>query len=108
VLLERAAYLRKLAKHGDGSASETLKEYRDIARCFCFAAATARPRCMRTSPMFLRAGWPRDAGDRRRGYGARLTGPGEMRGSSVEGGARQELRAAMWRTCRRACLTKCW
>src|ERR1035441_8481753 len=27
VLLERAAYLRKLAKHGDGSASETLKEY---------------------------------------------------------------------------------
>ena len=27
ILLERAAYLRKLAKHGDGSASETLKEY---------------------------------------------------------------------------------
>ena len=27
VLLERAAYLRKLAKHSDGSASETLKEY---------------------------------------------------------------------------------
>ena len=27
VLLERAAYLRKLAKHGDGSASEMLKEY---------------------------------------------------------------------------------
>src|ERR1035441_8449182 len=27
VLLERAAYLRKMAKHGDGSASETLKEY---------------------------------------------------------------------------------
>ena len=27
ILLERAAYLHKLAKHGDGSASETLKEY---------------------------------------------------------------------------------
>jgi hypothetical protein len=27
VLLERAAYLRKMARHGDGSASETLKEY---------------------------------------------------------------------------------
>jgi mannose-6-phosphate isomerase-like protein (cupin superfamily) len=27
VLLERAAYLRKMAKHGDGSASETLREY---------------------------------------------------------------------------------
>ena len=27
VLMERAAYLRKLAKHGDGSDSETLKEY---------------------------------------------------------------------------------
>ena len=27
VLLERAAYLRKLAQHGDGQASETLKQY---------------------------------------------------------------------------------
>jgi hypothetical protein len=27
VLLERAAYLSKLAKHGDGSTSETLKDY---------------------------------------------------------------------------------
>jgi mannose-6-phosphate isomerase-like protein (cupin superfamily) len=27
VLLERAAYLHKLARQGDGSASETLKEY---------------------------------------------------------------------------------
>lgn len=27
VLLERAAYLRKLAKYGDGSASETIKEF---------------------------------------------------------------------------------
>ncbi len=27
ILLERAAYLRKLARFGDGSASETLREY---------------------------------------------------------------------------------
>ena len=27
ILLERAAYLSKLARHSDGSASETLKEY---------------------------------------------------------------------------------
>jgi hypothetical protein len=27
ILLERAAYLRKLARAGDGQASETLKEY---------------------------------------------------------------------------------
>src|ERR1035438_1866454 len=38
VLLERTAYLRKLAKHGDGQASETLKEYAQHATMLSFRA----------------------------------------------------------------------
>ena len=36
VLLERGAYLRKMAKFGDGSASETLKEYPQHAAMLSF------------------------------------------------------------------------
>ncbi len=94
VLLERAAYLRKLAKHGDGSASETLKEYpqhcamlsfrsRDgevevhekFADLFCVLAGKA---------MLVTGGVVK---------GARTIAPGETRGVSIEGGVRQTLRA---------------
>jgi hypothetical protein len=51
ILLERAAYLRKLAKHGDGQASETLKEYPRHATMLSFRARTELPSCMRTSPI---------------------------------------------------------
>jgi len=94
VLLERAAYLRKLAKHGDGSASETLKEYpqhfamlsfrsRDgeaevherFADLFCVLAGTAT---LVTGGVVA---------------GARTVAPGETRGTSIDGGTRQKLRA---------------
>src|SRR5580692_5674766 len=94
LLLERAAYLRKLAKHGDGSASETLKEYpqhfamlsfrsRDgeaevherFADLFCVLAGTAT---LVTGGVVA---------------GARTVAPGETRGASIEGGMRQKLRA---------------
>jgi mannose-6-phosphate isomerase-like protein (cupin superfamily) len=94
ILLERAAYLRKLAKHGDGSASETLKEYpqhfamlsfrsRDgeaevherFADLFCVLAGTAT---LVTGGVVA---------------GARTVAPGETRGASIEGGMRQKLRA---------------
>src|SRR5580692_4496403 len=94
VLLERAAYLRKMATHGDGSASETLKEYpqhfamlsfrsRDgeaevherFADLFCVLAGTAT---LVTGGVVA---------------GARTVAPGETRGASIEGGMRQKLRA---------------
>jgi mannose-6-phosphate isomerase-like protein (cupin superfamily) len=94
VLLERAAYLRKMAKLGDGSASETLKEYpqhcvmlsfrsRDgeaevherFADLFCVLAGTAM---LATGGVVAKA---------------RAVAPGETRGASIEGGARQTLRA---------------
>src|ERR1700733_7329167 len=94
VLLERAAYLRKLAKHGDGSASETLKEYpqhyamlsfrsRDgeaevhekFADLFCVLAGKAT---LVTGGVVM---------------GAQTVATGETRGTSIEGGAPQTLRA---------------
>jgi len=94
VLLERAAYLRKMAKHGDGSASETLKEYPQhfamlsfrnrsgevevherFADLFCVLAGTA---------MLVTGGVVE---------GGRVVAPGETRGKSIAGGTRQRLRA---------------
>jgi mannose-6-phosphate isomerase-like protein (cupin superfamily) len=94
VLLERAAYLRKMAKHGDGSASETLKEYpqhfamlsfrsRDgevevherFADLFCVLAGTAT---LVTGGVVV---------------GARTVAQGETRGASIDGGSLQTLRA---------------
>jgi mannose-6-phosphate isomerase-like protein (cupin superfamily) len=94
VLLERAAYLRKMAKYGDGSASETLREYpqhiamllfrsrdgdaelhQNFAHLFCVLAGTAT---LLTGGTVIRA---------------RTVEPGETRGDSIEGGIRQDLRA---------------
>ena len=36
VLLERAAYLKKMARYGDGSASETLRDYPQHAAMLSF------------------------------------------------------------------------
>ncbi len=94
VLLERAAYLRKVAKYGDGSASETIKEYpqhiamlsvrsrngdaemhQSFAHMFHVLAGTAK---LVTGGVLLRA---------------RAVEPGETHGDSIEGGTSQELRA---------------
>jgi mannose-6-phosphate isomerase-like protein (cupin superfamily) len=94
ILLERGAYLKKMAKYGDGSASETLKEYpqhfamlsfrsrdgeaevhQNYADLFCVLAGTAT---LVTGGTVMRA---------------RIVKPGETRGDSIEGGTRQELKA---------------
>ena len=93
VLLERAAYLRKLAKLGDGSASDPLKEYpqhsimlsvrirsgiaelhEDFADLFFVLEGRAT---------LVTGGTVADP---------ETVAPGEIRGSSVMGGNRQELR----------------
>ena len=94
VLLERAAYLRKLAKLGQGSASETLKEYpghcamllfrgrdgmaemhENFADLFCVLDGRAT---------LITGGTVTDA---------QTVAQGEVRGASIEGGERQELKA---------------
>ncbi len=94
VLLERAAYLRKLAKHGDGSASETLKEYPQHFAMLSFRSRSGEAEvherfadlfCILAGTATLVTGGAVE--------GARVIGPGETRGKSIEGGTPQKLRA---------------
>lgn len=94
VLLERAAYLRKLAKHGDGSASETLKEYPQHCAMLSFRSRDGEAEvhekfadlfCVLAGKATLVTGGVV--------IGAQNVAPGETRGTSIEGGLRQMLRA---------------
>jgi mannose-6-phosphate isomerase-like protein (cupin superfamily) len=94
VLLERAAYLRKLAKHGDGSVSETLKEYPQHCAMLSFRSRDGEAEvhekfadlfCVLAGKATLVTGGMVK--------GARTVAPGETRGTSIEGGTRQTLRA---------------
>jgi mannose-6-phosphate isomerase-like protein (cupin superfamily) len=94
ILLERAAHLRKLAKLSDGSASEVLKEYPGHAFHLLVRSRNGSAELHeRFADLFLVLD----------GRAALVTGgtiadaktiaPGETRGSAVENGAHQELRA---------------
>ncbi|MGD0939035.1 MAG: cupin domain-containing protein [Terracidiphilus sp.] len=94
VLLERAAYLRKLAKSGNGAESETLKEF---PRHHAMLLVRSRDGGAEVHENFADLFYVLDG---RASLvtggtvaGAASVGPGEIRGSSVEGGRRQELRA---------------
>ncbi len=93
VLLERAAYLRKMAKHGDGSASETLKEYPQHCAMLSFRSRDGEAEvhekfadlfCVLAGKATLVTGGVV--------IGARAVAPDETRGTSIEGGLRQMLR----------------
>jgi mannose-6-phosphate isomerase-like protein (cupin superfamily) len=94
VLLERAAYLRKLAAVSDGSASEVLKEYPQHAVHLLYRSRSGVAEFHENfADLFFVL----------EGRAALVTGgtiadpktiaPGEIRGVSVENGTRQELRA---------------
>jgi len=51
ILLERGAYLKKMAKFGDGSASETLREYPQHFAMLSFEAEMAKPKSIKTTPI---------------------------------------------------------
>lgn len=94
ILLERAVHLRKLARFSDGSASEVLKDYPQHA---IHLLVRSRNGGAELHERFADLFFVID------GKATMLTGgaianpqtiaPGEVRGSSVEGGVRQELRA---------------
>ena len=94
ILLERAAYLKKLARASDGNASEVLKEYPKHAIHLLVRSRNGGGELhLRFADVFFVID----------GCAALLTGgtiadaktvaPGEVRGSSVQGGVQQELRA---------------
>ncbi len=94
ILLERAAYLRKLAKHGDGSAGEVLKEYPQHAIHLLVRSRNGGAELhenfadlffvLEGRAALVTGGTIADA---------KIIAPGEIRGSSVGGGVHQELRA---------------
>jgi mannose-6-phosphate isomerase-like protein (cupin superfamily) len=92
--LERAAYLHKLAKHGDGSASETLKEYPRHCAMLSFRSRDGEAEVHENfADVFYVLEGRTTLVTGGAVAGAQLIKPGETRGTSIEGGARQELRA---------------
>ncbi|HUA99749.1 MAG TPA: hypothetical protein VMA34_15560 [Terracidiphilus sp.] len=94
ILLERAAYLRKLAKAGDGSASETLREYPQHFAMLSYRSRNGEAEVHEEfADLFYVLAGAATLVTGGNVTGARSAGPGETRGSGIEGGARQELRA---------------
>ena len=87
VLLERAAYLHKLAKHGDGSASETLKEYPRHCAMLSFRSRDGEAEMHENfADVFYVLEGRATLVTGGTVTGARLIKPGETRGDSIEGG----------------------
>ena len=94
VLLERAAYLHKLAKNGDGSAGETLQEYPRHCAMLSFRSRDGEAEVHENfADLFVVLDGRATLVTGGTVAGAVTTAPGETRGTSIEGGARQELRA---------------
>jgi mannose-6-phosphate isomerase-like protein (cupin superfamily) len=94
LLLERAAYLRKLAKHGDGSASETLKEYPQHFAMLSFRSRSGEVEVHeRFADLFIVLAGAATLVTGGTVIGARIVAPGETRGNSIAGGTQQNLRA---------------
>jgi mannose-6-phosphate isomerase-like protein (cupin superfamily) len=94
ILLERAAYLRKLAKHGNGSTSEVLKEYPQHFAMLSYRSRSGEAEvhevfadlfCVLAGSATLVTGGAV--------VGARTVETAEIRGPSIDGGISQKLRA---------------
>ena len=93
ILLERAAVLRKLAKHSDGSASETLREYPHHFAMLSFRSRSGEVEVHeRFADLFVVLSGAATLLTGGTVAGARIVSPGETRGVSIEGGTPQYLR----------------
>lgn len=94
VLLERAAYLRKMAKLSDGQASETLKEFAQHATMLSVRARDGEAELHKN---FADIFFVLDGRATLVSGGVvvepRTVGAGEVRGTSIDGGVQKELRA---------------
>jgi mannose-6-phosphate isomerase-like protein (cupin superfamily) len=94
ILLERAAYLKKMARYGDGSATETLREYPQHIALLSFRSRDSEAEMYQDFAVVFFA----LAGAATLVTGGALTNarsvePGLSRGASIGGGTRQDLRA---------------
>ncbi len=93
VLLERAAVLRKMARHSDGSASETLREYPQHFVMLSFRSRSGEVEVHeRFADLFVVLSGAATLLTGGTVAGARIVAPGETRGVSIEGGTSQSLR----------------
>jgi mannose-6-phosphate isomerase-like protein (cupin superfamily) len=94
VLMERAAYLKKLARASEGSASEVLKEYprHNIQLSVRLRSGTAELH-ERFADIFIVLDGRATLVTGGAIVKPERTAAGEVRGTKVEGGAKQELRA---------------
>lgn len=94
VLMERAAYLKKMARASEGSASEILKEYprHNIQLSVRLRSGIAELH-ERFADIFIVLDGRATLVTGGMIVKPQTTGPGEVRGTMVEGGAQQELRA---------------
>lgn len=94
VLLERAAYLKKMARYGNGSAEETLREYPQHTAMLSFRSRDSDAEMVDEYAIFLcvLAGTATlvTGGTLTR---ARVVDPGISQGDSIEGGKCQQLKA---------------
>ncbi len=94
ILMERAAYLKKLAKYGDGTSSEALREYSQHAAVLLVRGRSGEAEVhaqfadvfvvLDGLAMLVTGGAITNS---------KQTALGEYRGDSIEGGKQQELRA---------------
>ena len=94
VLLERAAYLRKMAALSDGSASETLQQYPQHCTMLSVRLRSGIAELHENfADIFyvLEGRAILESGGKV--VAAKVFAPGEIRGDSIEGGTKQELRA---------------
>lgn len=93
ILLERAAYLRKMAKAGNGSASENLREYPRHKAALTFRSRSGEVEVHeKFADLFYVLAGSTTLVTGGNVTGARIVGPGETRGEAIEGGTRQELK----------------
>lgn len=93
-LLERAQHLRQLAAQGDGSASETLEKYPHHYTMLAFRSRDGGGELHQNyADLFYIIDGHATVMTGGEVVDPKPSGPGEIRGSSVKGGALQELKA---------------
>lgn len=94
ILLERAAYLRKMARAGNGSASETLREYPRHRAMLSFRSRSGEVEVHeKFADLFYVVAGAATLVTGGAVIGGRTLAPGETRGDAIEGGERRELKA---------------
>lgn len=93
ILLERVAYLRKMARFGDGSASEMLKEFPQHCAMLSFRSRSGEAEIHENfADLFVVIEGKAILVTGGVVTGARKIASGETRGSSIDGGVEQAMR----------------